>query len=124
MLFECEKLLAEREVLANMETVKSRKVVREKEIIKQRYEANLEENVRMRSQIDSLEARLDQMQSKSFSKTEYAAELEEMRRSLRSCEEERKNLHHLLEDQRAALDALAASPHSLNISSFRKHLEL
>ena len=78
----------------------------------------------MRSQIDSLEMQIDQMQSRAFSKTEYAAELEEMRRSLRSCEEERKNLHHLLEDQRTALETLTASPQSLNLFSLRKSLEV
>jgi regulator of replication initiation timing len=47
-----------------MEAIKLRKLIREKEIIKQRYENNWEENVRMRSEIDSLQAQLDQMQSR------------------------------------------------------------
>ena len=78
----------------------------------------------MRSQIDSLETQIDQMQSRAFSKTEYAEELEEMRRSLRLCEEKRKSMYRLFEDQRVTLETLAASPHSLNLSSLRKSLEL
>ncbi len=77
----------------------------------------------MRSQIDSLETQIDQMQSRTFSKTEYAEELEEMRRSLRLCEEKRKSMYRLFEDQRVTLETLAASPHSLNLSSLRKSLE-
>lgn len=44
----------EKDSLISMETIRCRKILREKEIIKQRYEDNLEDNLKLRNTIDGL----------------------------------------------------------------------
>jgi hypothetical protein len=99
-------------------------MMREKEIIKQRYEENLEENLKMRTTIDYLESQIVEIEDRKYSENGFNSDVEEMRRNLRLCEEERKNLSRLLEDQRTAFEALMHAPQNISYNALKRNFEL